>query len=107
MPKIENWSITKYPSNPYQAPELWQSALQGIVYGHPRIQDGERIATSTIQAINLKESWAETQSGTNYQLGEIDPKWVEFMNEKGYKLEDYINPILARALEAARNQPRN
>lgn len=27
MPKLENWSVVSYPTNPFQAPELWPGVL--------------------------------------------------------------------------------
>jgi hypothetical protein len=109
MPKLENWSITKRGDNPYQAPELWKSVLQGNVYGHSRFDllDGELITTSVVTAINVKEKWAETHSGSHYELGEVDAQWIKWIGENGFTLEDFIKPILHRVVQTAVNEPKH
>ena len=38
-PRIEEWAIVG-DANPYQAPELRELRITGLVYGHPRFNDG-------------------------------------------------------------------
>lgn len=104
MPKLDLWSISKRPTDGYQAPELWKSVLQGIVSGHPRhpiVMDGEPVSTSTVISINVEEKWAETSSGTIYELGDINPEWVKWFTAEGYKLTDFLAAINERTVQLA------
>jgi len=74
--RIENWSIIfDGKSDPYQAPELRHSCVMGKVYNHREFKDGHNIITSTIDKV--EKGCIITQSGSNYELGEINPKYLE------------------------------
>ena len=45
---LKNWAVRRGESNPYQAPELITTLLEGEVYHHPKLKDGEQITTSPI-----------------------------------------------------------
>ena len=88
--RIEFWSVITTNANPYAAPELISPRLQGRVYGHPRIKDGEYVSTSTI--IGVKNGLVLTRSGSEYQLGEVDPDYESaFPNAKERLLTDIID----------------
>ncbi len=58
---------------PILPPEHRGQAFDGKVYGHPRFNDGDRITTSNI--IEVKNGRFITQSGSEYELGEVDPAY--------------------------------
>jgi hypothetical protein len=70
---LENWSIVNINDNPYDPSEMIIQALHGIVYGHYNFQDGSHITTSRIKA--YKNGKIVTVSGSEYDLGEIDPEY--------------------------------
>jgi hypothetical protein len=72
--KLENWSVV-YDNNvdPYTAPELIRSVLQGNVYGNPKFDDGTFICTSSIVGKNNGD--IITKSGSRYELGNVDPAY--------------------------------
>lgn len=91
MSRLENWSIGVDDSNPFLAPELRSRRLYGDIYNdeNGRFPDGAEISTSTIQKLNLKESYAMTRN-TKYTLGEPDRSYIEWLEKNGKSLEDYI-----------------
>ena len=50
-PEIKNWCIVNSSGidEMYRAPECRSSYLYGEVYGHPKFEDGMKIATSAIK----------------------------------------------------------
>lgn len=89
MPRLEKWSlIYGEPSSPYQPPELWSKCIQGNVYGHPRFKDGTFVTTSSIETLDVPNKKATTLN-TDYELGEVDPAFLAWIEKKGYKLENY------------------
>ena len=54
-----------------------QGRLHGIVWGHPRLGDGDKIATSEIIEINFAAHQAYTQN-TCYTLGAIHPRYEAY-----------------------------
>lgn len=42
--------------------------LSGVVYGHDRFQDGQRIETSMVESMCLEGGYALTESGSQYRL---------------------------------------
>jgi hypothetical protein len=77
--KLENWCITIHPKdrgNLYAAPESLPPCLGGNVNGHPTRPDGERIVTSPIIG-RTKEEHAVTENGSVYELGTINPEYLE------------------------------
>ena len=92
MPRLENWSVCALPPDPYTAPELWTSVLNGNVYGNKRFNDRTRVNTSSVKEINTITMKAQTRN-TLYELGEPDPDFVKYLNEKGYSIHDYFHII--------------
>jgi len=72
--KLENWAVVQ-DYDPYMAPEDRKARLHGTVYGHPKHDDGKRIATSSIQKIDPVAKTVTTRSGSVYELGTVDPEW--------------------------------
>lgn len=77
--KLENWSVQT--TNPYLPLEASKAYLAGDVYGHPKYPDGHRILTS--RPIKVDGRVITTYSGSVYELGEPDPKYLEWMNKNG------------------------
>lgn len=71
--RLENWSIVQRNPDPYKAPELQRQYLHGKIFGHPDYEDGTEITTSAIWAI--RDNLIITKSGSEYALGEVDPKY--------------------------------
>ncbi len=71
MPCLNKWSIGM--RNPYIAPELQTAHLQGVVTGHSRKKDGEKVVTSAIRG--QRWGYVVTASGSYYDLGEVDPEY--------------------------------
>ena len=89
MPKLEDWQVGKWSSNPYKAPELWTWKLQGKIYNHPNFNDGEMVTTSEIVKLDVDARKATTRSGTEYELGNPNPQWIDWLQEQGYNLWEY------------------
>jgi len=88
MPRLENWSLVMTENNPYLAPELAVTRLNGNVYGHDNFDDGTRVSTSIIKYLSIKDKVAHTLY-TKYELGEVSEDYLKWLNDNGYKLEDY------------------
>jgi hypothetical protein len=71
--KLENWSVVCKNYDPYLAPELYQSALYGNVFGHPRFDDGDGVTTSSL--VGKQGEIIITKSGSEYELGIVDPDY--------------------------------
>lgn len=78
MFKLENWSTVSVDNetNRYTPPEAKSVYLNGEIYGNPRFTDGNRITTTRI--VKIDGNLVETYSGSKYELGEPDPKFVEY-----------------------------
>ena len=79
-PTVNNWSIVDegiFIRNPYAAPEVRNSILQGNVTNHPKFEDNSHILTSVVVEINLKEKFVKTSKGSTYILGDPDPGYAE------------------------------
>lgn len=85
MPKLENWSVVSYPTNPFQAPKLWPRCLAGRIYGDPRFEDGMNVSTSTLQALDVKARTAKTRN-TEYQLGEPSDDYKQYCKDNNIEL---------------------
>jgi len=73
---LENWSVCTEIEDLYTPPELISPRLQGKVYGHPnseRHYDGKFIVTSA--PVGQRNGKVVTYSGTEYELGTVDPKF--------------------------------
>jgi hypothetical protein len=73
--KLENWSFTAKGDDGYKAPEQLIPCLQGNVFGHsnPKHHDGKFIVTSKL--IGKRNGHVVTQSGSEYELGDVDPNY--------------------------------
>lgn len=74
--QLKNWSFTMRGDDPYQPPESYIPVLQGNVYGHVnpnRHHDGKFIITSRL--IGKRNGLAVTQSGSEYDLVDVDPNY--------------------------------
>jgi hypothetical protein len=81
--KLENWSFTVRGCDPYTPPEAGEPVLQGNVYGHsnPKHHDGKFIVTSRLKG--KRNGLVVTQSGSEYELGTVDPNYEKaFPNAK-------------------------
>ena len=82
--KLEHWS-TQMEGSLYTPPELRNTVLTGYVFGHPDYDDGHPIITSSIVLVRGKI--IKTKSGSEYELGEIEPEFKKWLDEKGYKFD--------------------
>lgn len=96
MPRLENWFITLRTStgDAYAAPETHDRypVLSGDVYDHPDHRDGTPVLTSKVLCIRMDANKALTKS-REYELGTIDPKWLEWCEENGYSLDNFLEEI--------------
>ncbi len=91
--RLEDWSLGYYPSarqNPYLADEQRARVLQGDVYGSPAYADGHPVRTSAV--VSARGNLVVTQSGSIYQLGTPDPKYVAWVTEE-FGAWDAENPV--------------
>ena len=99
--RLDYWSVCHGGSNlinPYMAPELAVDLngleLHGKVTGHPRKTDGKIISTSRI--VGKRNDLVVTGSGSEYDLGEIDPEYVKAYpsaKEAKAKLMDALSEV--------------
>jgi len=61
MKRLKNWSV------------VFGSNLHGIVFGHPKFENGTEITTSKI--VGTREGLILTYSGSEYQLEDVDPEY--------------------------------
>ena len=84
--KLENWSAV---SDPYQVPEIAGYYLHGIVYGHPRFDDGSEVTTSRIVGIIGDE--VLTHSGNLYELGNADSEYESLYPNARARLISFLS----------------
>ena len=89
-PLLDHWSVTLSEPGPYDDPERIRVRLEGGIQGHPnpRFTDGEVIQSSELIALDVAQKTAKTKH-TTYELGEVDPTFLEYVESIGKKLEDY------------------
>jgi hypothetical protein len=80
--RLEDWAIEVDDDPAYLPPEQRSRSIVGVVYGHPRKTDGERVRTSPI--VNVDGRRVQTRSGSVYHLGEINRRYLSWMREKGF-----------------------
>jgi hypothetical protein len=70
--RIETWAVVGHVLDPYGAPETQgkSTILIGVVFGHPRFDNGHTVTTSSIIGKNNKNEIV-TASGSAYKLGEV------------------------------------
>ena len=76
--------------NPYEPPEQTEMALCGEVYGHCRLEDGERITTSSVKGSIGRI--VRTENTTYRLVGRPDPGWISFLASRGLEV-DLRDPI--------------
>lgn len=77
--RLEQWAVVSHGEvNPYTPPECISKALVGKVFGHPKFKDGDLVHTSALVELDLMSNFART-ANTEYELGECDPKYAEYM----------------------------
>ncbi len=91
--RLECWSVASLDPERFRPPEDAAIVLHGKVYGHPRKPDGSEVSTSAMVDADGRLVW--TKSGTCYELGEIDPEYLEYLQAKGIPY-DPEKPIRVR-----------
>ena len=91
--RLECWRIVVPEECKYTAPELVPLLVEGAVYGNPRFEDGDPITTSSV--VEVSGRIITTYSGSRYRLGEVDPRYKEWL-DKNYLGWDPENPIRER-----------
>jgi hypothetical protein len=72
--RIENWSILlDFEDEEYTSPQNYFLCFAGVVFGHPKFEDGSGIKTSRI--ISYDEGVFKTVSGSAYILGKVNPAY--------------------------------
>ncbi|OGP46701.1 MAG: hypothetical protein A3K30_03180 [Deltaproteobacteria bacterium RBG_13_51_10] len=91
-PLLNRWSIILSEAEPHEKedPGRIRVRLQGEIQGHPnpRFTDGEVIQSSELIGINVDAKTAKTKH-TIYDLGEVDPTFLEYVQGLGKQLSDY------------------
>lgn len=82
-PRLEHWSIEEAALDPYKDPTLGQGIVaRGIVYHHPRFEDGAEILTSCIHSMDTETSSMQTVR-TLYILGSVSPSYQRWRATQG------------------------
>lgn len=89
--RIEDWAIETDDDPVYVAPQHRTRSVIGVVYGHPRKPDGERVRTSSIKDVDGRR--VQTSSGTVYHLGEINARYLSYMTTEMGFVFDPDEPI--------------
>jgi len=79
MPTIELWSAHHDLRQPFESREPRKLRISGLVYGHHRFDDGERILTGWLAGVNGRV--VTTVGGTVYRLGDVSPDFVRWMHD--------------------------
>lgn len=65
--------------------------LRGLVYGHPKFEDGEEIVSSPIIEMDLLSRSARTRSGSYYHLEDPNPDWIKWLEDNNHT--EYLNQL--------------
>ncbi len=84
MINLENWSLHQDNDNEFLDPELRGKFLRGIVFNHPKLEDGAYIHTSKLKSLDLLNRLAVT-TNTTYTLGSINKEYLEHSIKHKYK----------------------
>ena len=90
---LKNWAV-RGKVNPYQAPEDMSTILEGNVYHHPKLKDGDLITTSPV--INSLDNIVET-ANSYYELKEPCVTYQAWCESKGITI-DPDNPVSVKDL---------
>jgi hypothetical protein len=87
--KLEKWFFEYVgDGDPYHSPEMGSTRALGFIYGDGRrFLDGTYIHTSSLVA--KKGNLIKTHSGSVYELGTPNPRFVEWLTKRGNSIEDY------------------
>lgn len=77
---IDQWSTWK---SPFEAPEVGNPCIQGVC---------EAKAIRTSRVVSFRGRIVTTRSGSQYELGEPDELFIEWLKENGYPF-DPENPL--------------
>jgi hypothetical protein len=77
---LQDWSFRAYLPTPYHAPELAEQRLTGMVYGHPKFEDGQRVTTSQVKKSEGRT--VVTQNNT-YRLGRVSRSYRRWLKQNG------------------------
>lgn len=84
--KVERWCVVSRMDYGFQPPDVPGKCLQGLVMGHRLYADGKAITTSRV--VHRKGDLVLTRSGSEYELGEPDPRYeAQYPNAKERLLE--------------------
>jgi len=79
--RLEQWSVQYAICSAYAAPERRGMKIVGLLVDHPLHPDGKRIKTSRV--VSATGRTVRTQSGSVYELGDIDPAYRAYLDEQG------------------------
>lgn len=91
--RLEDWATNLVPTtaeNPYLPPEQRVRVLTGKTFGHPEFPDGHAIQTNRIVAAAGR--FVTTDSGSIYELGAVNPKYLAWIAAEGHEWDDE-NPV--------------
>jgi hypothetical protein len=71
--RLQNWSLCARPPGGWQSPDNDGVRVFGFVFGHPRHLDGKELITSPV--MRCFDNLVVTRSGSEYELGSIDPAY--------------------------------
>ena len=71
--RLEHWSLRSRPLGRIEPPEEDAVCLFGLVAGHQRHRDGKEVLTSAV--VYWADNRVVTKSGTEYELGAVDPSY--------------------------------
>lgn len=86
---LEEWFCTVSTNDIHIPPEINLIVLVGVVYNHPKYEDGTPIKTSVIKESNGK--YVKTIN-TTYYLGNPDPNYLDWLDRVGLTY-DSENPV--------------
>jgi hypothetical protein len=76
--RIKRWDIIG------TFPLFGVARLHGLVYDHPRFEDGEEVVSSPIVEMNLLSRIVKTHSGRVYHLEDPHPDFIEWLEKRNY-----------------------
>jgi hypothetical protein len=71
--RLQCWSLFSKPPGEWEPPEKDGVRVFGFVFGHPRHLDGKELLTSPV--LRCCANRIVTRSGSEYELGSIDPAY--------------------------------
>lgn len=96
-PTLSHWWLHLNRNAPDLPSEIVGFAFTGVVYGHPKLPDGELVRTSRLVSVQGRE--AVTQF-SRYELGDPDPEWLSWLSDNGFTY-DPADPAKPKRAEVA------